>query len=456
VDGVSAPLATMMSMDMSDDPSNAGRGFSWVSGPYETCPGCGAEAFGRLWVHSRSYARKCDRCGHRESFELPELRKKVIYLDQFALIGMLKALHPDAQKIPEAEAERWRAMFEMLHRLTRLQLVVCPESRAHEVESVLHARHFDALRRLYELFAHGAEIQDPEQVTGRQVVQHARDWIAGNITEPLALREEDALTGDPHGWKDAYILSVHYPIPEEEVEESRRRREQGGTSLEDIFRRWQKEGSREFDDWYREELDGWATYTWTDFLRSAGRFLAAVKGVREFDLEDLWPGTRSRELVLTLARIFQEGGVPEDEAFDRVHDFLFSATLGRVPKLRIQSLLWAGMAHQAARGGRQRPPGRGAMSDVGTIATALPYCDAMLIDKEMRGLLELGPVRERLGFETKVFSPQTLDAFVEYLALVEQSGPQNVTQLARSIYGEPEPYLTIFNDPDLRLDPSAR
>jgi hypothetical protein len=306
------------------------------------------------------------------------------------------------------------------------------------------------------LFAHGAEIQDPEQVTGRQVVQHARDWIAGNITEPLALREEDALTGDPHGWKDAYILSVHYPIPEEEVEESRRRREQGGISLEDVFRRWQGEGSREFDDWYREELDGWATYTWTDFLRSAGRFLAAVKGVREFDLEDLWPGTRSRELVLTLARIFQEGGVPEDEAFDRVHDFLFSGTLGRVPKLRIQSLLWAGMAHQAARGGRQRPPGRGAMSDVGTIATALPYCDAMLIDKEMRGLLELGPVRERLGFETKVFSPQTLDAFVEYLASVEPEGPQNVTQLARSIYGEPEPYVTIFNDPDLRLDPSAR
>jgi hypothetical protein len=440
---------------MEDDRTNVGQGFSWVSGPYETCPGCGEGTFGRLWVHSRSYVRKCDRCGHIERFDLPELRKKVIYLDQFALIGMLKALHPEAQKVPEAEGERWRTLFEKLDRLTKLQLVVCPESRAHEAESALHARHFDALRRLYELFAHGAEFQDPEQVTGRQVVQHARDWVAGDMTEPLALREDDALTGDPHGWKDAYILSVHYPISEEEIDESRRRREEGGSSLEDVFRRWQGNGSRRFHHWYREELDAWATFTWTDFLRSAGRFLAAMKGVREFDLEDLWPGTRSRELVLTLARIFQEGGVPEDEAFDRVHEFLFSGTLDRVPKLRIQSLLWAGMAHQAARGGRQRPPGRGAISDVSTIATALPYCDAILIDKEMRGLLELGPVRERLGFETKAFSPQTLDDFLEYLASVEEEAPRDITRRARGIYGEPEPYLTIFHDPGLRLDQSS-
>lgn len=68
------------------------------------------ETFGRLWVHSRSYAKTCDRCGRTERFDLPELRKKIIYLDQFALIGMLRALHPDAQEVSEAEAERWRAL----------------------------------------------------------------------------------------------------------------------------------------------------------------------------------------------------------------------------------------------------------------------------------------------------------------------------------------------------------
>ena len=432
------------------------RGFSWVSEPYETCPGCRGETFGRLWVHSRSYVRKCDRCGHRETFELPELRKRIIYLDQFALIGMLSALHPQAQKTAPAEVERWQALFERLYRLTRLQLVVCPESPAHEAESVLHTRHFDALRRLYELFAHGAEFLDPEQVTGRQVVQHARDWLAGDVTTPIALKEWDALTGEPHGWKDAYILSVRFPVPGQDIEESRRRREEGETSLENVFRRWQGEASRQFEDWYREELDGWATFTWIDFLRSAGRLLAAAQSTRQFDLEDLWPGTRSRELVLTLARIFQESGVPEDEAFDRVHDFLFSGTLDRVPKLRIQSLLWAGMAYQAAKGGRQRPPGRGAITDVNIISTVLPYCDAVLIDREMRGLLEFGPVRDRIGFETRAFSPQTMDAFLEYLASIEADAPPEVTQLAKRIYGEPEPYLTIFDDPDFRLDASDR
>ncbi len=434
-----------------EEPHSGRSGFSWVGPPYETCPSCGAETFGRLWVRSRSYTRKCDRCGQRGNFDLPDLRKKVIYLDQFALIGMLKALHPQAPRIPEADAERWRMLFERLDRITRLQLVVCPESPAHEVESALHPRNFAALRRLYELFAHGSEFKDPEQVTGRQVVQHARDWLAGNVAGPLKLREWDALTGEPHAWKEAYILSVQFPVSEEEVEESRRRREQGGAALEEIFRRWQEESSRRGDEWYGEELEGWAIFTWTDFLRSAGRLIAAMEGVRQYELEDLIPTTRSRELVMTLAEIFRKGGIPEDEALDRVHDFLFSGTLDRVPRLRIQALLWAGMAHQAAKGGTLTPPGRGAMTDVNVISTVLPYCDALLIDNQMRSLLEFGPVRDRLGFDTRVYSPKTLDALIDYLDSIEQEAPEGVVELATRVYGEPEPYVTIFHDPRYRL-----
>ncbi len=179
-----------------------------------------------------------------------------------------------------------------------------------------------------------------------------------------------------------------------------------------------------------------------------------MQGAHQFDLEDLRPGTRSRELVMTLARIFQEGGVPEDEAFDRVHDLLFSETLDRVPKLRIQSLLWAGMAHQAAKGGRQRPPGRGAMTDVNIISTVLPYCDAVLIENEMRGPSgsRSRPRPPRLRDEGVLAADRALD----YLTSVEEEAPKGITDLAKSIYGEPEPYLTIFHDPDYRLGTNTR
>jgi hypothetical protein len=45
------------------------------------------------------------------SFDLPSLHKKIIYFDQFEMIGMLLALHPDAKKIPETEVQRWGALL---------------------------------------------------------------------------------------------------------------------------------------------------------------------------------------------------------------------------------------------------------------------------------------------------------------------------------------------------------
>src|SRR5262249_44339934 len=125
--------------------------------------------------------------------------------------------------------------------------------------------------------------------------------------------------------------------------------------------------------------------------------------------------------------------------------------LDRVPRLRIQALLWAGMAHLAAKGGGLTPPGRGAMTDVNVISTVLPYCDALLIDNQMRSLLEFGPVRDRLGFDTRVFSPKTFDDLIDYLDLTESEAPEGVAELATKVYGDPKPYLTIFHDPQYRL-----
>lgn len=126
------------------------RGFSFVSPPYVTCPRCGSELFGRLWVQARSYVRKCDECRFTARYDLPEIRKTMIYLDQFAISGMMKALNPQDPRHEQARSEGWLDLFEKLDRLSKLQLVVCPESPAHEVESLLYKPGFAELRRLYE------------------------------------------------------------------------------------------------------------------------------------------------------------------------------------------------------------------------------------------------------------------------------------------------------------------
>lgn len=423
------------------------RAFSFVSPPYATCPECGAKEFGRLWVNDRSYVRKCDACRHTERFDLPDIRKAKVYLDQFAISGMMKALNPRDPGHDAARADGWLDLFERLDRLSKLQLVVCPESRAHEVESLLYAPGFAELRRLYEHLSHGVSFRDPDQILGRQVYRHAVDWIAGSVDGPLDLPEHDAVDGKPHAWTDTLQIGVRFPVDDEEVEALRLRRETGAEALEPVFSRWQAERDLRFEDWYAEELEAWPQFVWSDFLRSTGRLLAGLQGLRELDAEDVFPNTRSRELVYVLVDTFQKAGVPEEDALDRVLDFLFSGTLGRVARLRISSLLWAGIAHQAAHGGRRRPPNRGMMTDVGTVSSVLPYCDAILVDGEVRGMLEMGQVRDRLGFETLVFSKSTIGGLLDFLDGLERDAPGDVIEVAVALYGEPEAYMTILESP---------
>ncbi len=69
----------------------------FITAPFLVCPKCKEEAFGVLNVQSRSYTRRCRSCLHKERILLPELNKRIIYLDQLAISELLKAIHPDTR-----------------------------------------------------------------------------------------------------------------------------------------------------------------------------------------------------------------------------------------------------------------------------------------------------------------------------------------------------------------------
>jgi hypothetical protein len=89
----------------------------------------------------------------------------------------------------------------------------------------------------------------------------------------------------------------------------------------------------------------------------------------------------------------RDGGVPEADLWGRLQTFLETPTLDFVPYLRISTLLWAALARKAAVGGQRRAPTHGMMNDVKTVATVLPYCDAVFVDNELAGLLGEEPLR---------------------------------------------------------------
>ena len=409
--------------------------------PYGPCPNCGQKSVGRVGIYGDRCLRRCRDCGRSTDWELPTLQKKLIYIDQFALSNMMKSLNPQTK----AHAARrldpvWRTTFEKLDRLVKLQLIICPETLQHEEESAASA-FFSSLRRLYELLSYGVTFLDHWTVTRFQLEAQARAWLGGSPVE--SLDRDVVLRGSVHEWTDTIQISVQFPVAAEEIEDARRRRSEGHDALAEVFRRWQTEQHKSFADRFQSEVAGFGQALWGSYLEHLRRQREIVMGLRAFTLEDALPGPPAHA-VQGVQRVFAEVGLTPTEALDKAHEFLHSPALRDVPSVRIQALAFAAMAHEAASG-RKKPPNRGTFTDTRVVATVLPYCDALLVDNEMRRLLSTGPVRQLLGFGAQLFSSKNLRQFLEFLEEVEHQATTEHLALVELVYGTVRPFTSIFD-----------
>jgi uncharacterized Zn finger protein len=71
----------------------------FITGPFVKCPKCGGNEFGVLNIYDDRYMRRCRNrnCWHTVTINLPELRKKVIYIDQCAISNIMKVLSPEVK-----------------------------------------------------------------------------------------------------------------------------------------------------------------------------------------------------------------------------------------------------------------------------------------------------------------------------------------------------------------------
>ena len=116
----------------------------FVNTPYIECPKCGSKAFGILSIYEDRYLRRCKNCLFPKANEksahtpLPRLKKKVIYIDQMAISNMMKILNPETKAYKKGSVDEfWFLLFNKLDYLSKLQLIICPDSEFHEEESLL-------------------------------------------------------------------------------------------------------------------------------------------------------------------------------------------------------------------------------------------------------------------------------------------------------------------------------
>ena len=392
--------------------------------------------------------RRCRKCLHTESEQLPVCRKAVVYLDQFVYSNMAKVVD-DVWAAERAAPEVWARLFDALDTTLKLQLVVCPQSRLHEQESIVH-KHFAMLRRLYEHFSCGTRFEFPTRVHGLQLSHALEAHLAGSAPNFDVIDRRAVIAGEPDDWQQRIQITLNWTAALPDAAKHRSAREKSGEIWARLFEGWRR-NPQTFDEHYRRELKGHAETT----VRLLGEHLAVMEqlnnpteGALAHLVEDAVNYRLEVQNAYDLAAQAIGAGVTPAEALTFVAKFLYSDIASSAPMNELNALLFAALGRRAANG-QKKPPSRGMWQDFEAISAFLPYCDAMFVDNECAGLIAEEPLRSRTSaFSSKIFSTRTVEAFIAYLHSLEAAAGEPWRELVVRTYGPDwlTPYRNILRD----------
>jgi hypothetical protein len=232
--------------------------------------------------------------------------------------------------------------------------------------------------------------------------------------------------------------------PADVVDGIRAFRDRVHEDLLEVFKAYQATPETSFAYWLDRERRAGARA----IIESVARYVQAMKemalGTRPISFGYTTQGWARYELIRD---VLLQNGVSQDQLAERLKEFLDSDAFMDFPASRIESSLWAVIGQQASQG-RQKPLNRGMVNDINVVASLLPYCDAMFIDNECRGLLSNIPQKHALGYPTRVFSPNNKADFIDYLREIENQADPRILKCVKDVYGPDwgKPYLTMYEE----------
>lgn len=374
--------------------------------PFHQCPRCQAEeSFGvsmRLDPTIRSYHRVCRKCRHTEERTLPPVATKLVYLDQPLISQVMKALHPEKRERFQA-ADYWLTVFDALDRACRLQILTCPFSDIQTRESIPMAEFFKPMESIFRHFSRGIRFRAARQIKELQLREAAKNWASGKTPLVTTGDASAVVDGDLGGWAPTIDLKVNITWPAEvlsEVANDTAARDQAMANC----RRYWAEHPEHLEDTFRAEVEGFAG------------------AVREAGPSGLLPA-----IVVGL----REGGIGDRRS--AVDGFLRPEIVSQVPFVRLQALLYAGIARRVAHG--QKTPLKASFTyDVEAASLFLPYCDALFVDSAFRSLLTENPVAGKLGADIRIFAAED-PGFLTYLSSLTDGAPTEQRLVAEDLYG---------------------
>lgn len=421
-----------------------------ISPPYIECPKCGAKEFGVLAIRKNYFLRRCKNCMYPKGDDpeymcyLPPINKKVIYLDQFAISEMMKLLNPrtNANKANKIDPF-WKILFEKIERLSKLQLILCPDSDFHENESLV-TPFFKELKRIYELFSYGVTFTNSLDIQVSQFINHAEKWIKGEDFTNAHLNVSDVISDEKDIWQDRLILTLDTNYNEDWIDGIIQDREATHDVMINLFQEWAEIRDFNFLSCYEKE----SKYYGKTILQN---YLSYIKALQEKD-ENYYNLILNKLLAAIifyqLEGIFMKNNVDEKDLLYKITEYLQSDIFNSIPFVHIYSLMIAALVRKA-QSGQKKAPNRGMINDISIISYLMPYCDVIFIDNGCDSLLSENPIPEMIKrYGTKIFSLNKKEQFLEYLDNIEATMPESHMKYVTSAYGEDwlKPYLSIFKN----------
>jgi len=355
------------------------------------CPSCGLEnGFGNVGVHSDHILRGCKRCRHLERIPLPEVRKKVLYLDQSLLSSAFRQRDTAAV-----------ALIERVKETALNQLLVAPYSSVHEDEThmleVSKPELVDPLMDFIKRTCGGHQFEPAYQVEHTQIHDAYGRWLTDEPVQAAPDRS-DAIADDVNEWNDYFFFDVPGYFHDPEVNAANK--SAALVQLLDIIENW-RASEIAFDDAVKFELQsaGW------EYIRA---FMQMMEKVAAGDI-----GAVLEAPVITQVLHGMLTGCEDEEVQRRflgLRDFFASEHFAECPyqwiSARMFSVLRHQVRHENAYTNRQKAEKKllGFTHDVRHIATYAPYCDAIFVDNAMAQILRDSRLALEKRYGTRVFS----------------------------------------------------
>lgn len=396
--------------------------------PYRKCPRCKNDTFGTLSVGGTRHAKRCKDCRYSHDEVLPDVNKRVVYLDQFAVSELYKT--KEGKRRPGAPNELfWKDCYALANRAYLRQQVIFPASNLHSDETIVWHSPED-LMLAHEMFSGETSFLPTDEIAMMQEWDFAEAFIKGLSAPAINFDVDGVLKGTRNVWLPVFHISVKsdYSMFAPGLRLDRASAE---ASLRQLAKGW-ADNRRTFDQILKHELSSYGSAMRLALRGQVEKTNAAIASNDPSAILDLQFGLINR--FSRLARMFERNGIAEHDAFREVSKFLDWPENQNQPTHKIFAYLIAALGWRISSG--QSPEvSAGILNDFTAIATYAPYVDAMFVDKQCASLLAQGRLRSEISYRARIFSMNDKEEFMQYLRQLCDAASDEVRAFAHDLYG---------------------